>query len=212
MVQHCQVRLQSPILSRIVTTRRSTMTILDPIAALDAGDFRIRPWRRDDARSLQRHADDERVSQGLSDRFPFPYALADAEQFLAGPMSQPDRAMAIEIDGEAVGGISHEAGVDVQALRADIGYWLGASFWNRGLMRRALPLWVDYLFHKYPHYQRLQALVFASNPASARVLALSGFRCEGVHRCAVIKRGLILDTSTWARLRDDARPAPAKDA
>ena len=179
---------------------------------IDGGDFRIRPWRDSDAPSLQRHADDARVSQGLSDRFPFPYTLDDARQFLASAASQPDRAMAIEIDGVAVGGIGQEAGVDVHALRTQIGYWLGVAFWNRGLMRRIVPLWVDHLFDTHPHYQRIQALVYANNPASARVLALSGFHCEGVQRCAAIKRGVILDTTTWARLRDDSRPAPTKDA
>lgn len=175
---------------------------------IESADFRIRPWRSDDAVSLQRHADDARVSQGLSDRFPFPYTIDDADRFLSGAMSDPSRAMAIEIDGCAVGGIGHEPGSDVHAPRGQIGYWLGAAFWNRGLMRRIVPLWVDHLFASHPHYQRIQALVYANNPASARVLELSGFRCEGTHRCAVIKRGLILDTHTWARLRDDAWPAP----
>lgn len=181
-------------------------------AVIETPDFRIRPWRSADAESLQRHADDARVSAGLSDRFPYPYTIDDARNFLSAEMSHCSMAMAIEVDGVAVGGVGHEPGVDVHALRGQIGYWLGVALWNRGLMRRIVPLWVDHLFARHPHYQRLQALVYANNPASARVLALSGFRCEGVQRSAVIKRGVILDTQMWARLRDDARPAPLKDS
>src|SRR3546814_8246932 len=40
---------------------------------------RLRAWRADDLDSLLLHADDEQVSRGTSDRFPFPYTRADGE-------------------------------------------------------------------------------------------------------------------------------------
>ena len=52
---------------------------------IDVGDgTRLRPWRIDDLDALVRHADDERISRGTSDRFPFPYTRADGEAFLSG--------------------------------------------------------------------------------------------------------------------------------
>ncbi|HZF97450.1 MAG TPA: GNAT family N-acetyltransferase, partial [Pseudoxanthomonas sp.] len=69
--------------------------------------FALRAWRPDDLDALLRHADDPQVPRGLSDRFAHPYTRADGEAFLAGrvvDLSHP--VLAIEIDGEACGGIA----------------------------------------------------------------------------------------------------------
>ncbi|HUD41506.1 MAG TPA: GNAT family protein [Dokdonella sp.] len=172
--------------------------------AIAGPGFVLRPWRRDDAGSLRRHADDAEVSRFLSDRFPYPYTAADAEAFLDG-LAQTGTAWAIAIDagaaaGEAIGGIGVEPGRDVHRLTGQIGYWLGRAYWGRGLMSAALPLWCAHLFARYP-FERLQAIVYAGNPASAKVLERSGFVLEGIQRRAAIKRGEILDVLLYARLR-----------
>lgn len=166
--------------------------------------FVLRPWRADDAESLQRHADDAAVSRFLSDRFPYPYTAADAKAFLDG-FAQAGTAWAIAIGdaadgGEAVGGIGVEPGRDVHRLTGQIGYWLGRTHWGRGLMSAAVPLWCAHLFARDP-FERLQAIVYAGNPASAKVLERSGFVLEGIQRRAAIKRGEILDVLLYARLR-----------
>lgn len=177
--------------------------------AIAGPGFVLRPWRRDDAESLQRHADDAEVSRFLSDRFPYPYTAADAEAFLDG-LAQTGTAWAIAADGasadgepagqQAIGGIGVEPGRDVHRLTGQIGYWLGRAYWGRGLMSVALPLWCTHLFARYP-FERLQAIVYAGNAASARVLERSGFALEGIQRRAAIKRGEILDVLLYARLR-----------
>ena len=45
---------------------------------------------------------------------------------------------AIEVDGEAAGGIGIELHTDVERVSAEIGYWLGESFWGRGIATEAL--------------------------------------------------------------------------
>ena len=42
----------------------------------------LRQWRIDDARSLAKHANNLNVAKHLRDRFPHPYSLRDAQQFL----------------------------------------------------------------------------------------------------------------------------------
>ncbi|MEO8012438.1 MAG: GNAT family protein [Dokdonella sp.] len=167
---------------------------------LTGNGFRLRHWHIEDAHSLQRHADDERVSLGLSDRFPWPYSFEDATAFLNASISAPDNVRAIDIEGRAVGGIGVRAGEGEQRICAEIGYWLGRDYWGRGLMTRIVASWCDHLFATRP-LQRLQANVFAANPASARVLEKCGFAFEGTRRQAVIKRGRILDVRMYAKLR-----------
>lgn len=172
-----------------------------PGPRLQGEGFCLRPWHRDDARSLQRHADDEQLSLGLSDRFPFPYTFDDASAFLRGPIATGGNAFAIEIDGEAAGGVGARAADDENRICAEIGYWLGRAHWGQGLMTRVVAAWCGHLFATRPLH-RLQANVFASNPASARVLEKCGFAFEGTRRQAIIKRGVIHDVRMYAKLRD----------
>lgn len=162
--------------------------------------FILRPWCAADAESLQRHANDAEVARALSDRFPHPYGADDAAWFLASELSSPAEALAIEIDGAAVGGVGVRRGSDVHRLTGEIGYWLGRAYWGRGLMTHIVPVWCAHLFATQS-FARLQANVYSINPASARVLEKCGFVREGTCRDAVVKRGGLLDAWIYATLR-----------
>ena len=84
-----------------------------------------------------RHADNYAVWRRLRDRFPHPYTRADAEQWIASARQQgPQSSFAIEVRGdEAVGGIGLELGSDIERRSAEIGYWLGETFWERASSR-----------------------------------------------------------------------------
>ncbi len=175
------------------------------IAALpriEGDGFVLRPWRAEDLASLVLHANDEPVSRSVSDRFPFPYTMADAEAFLAEPARPPMIVLAIEVDGVAVGGIDVRPGAAELRIGGEIGYWLGRRYWGCGIMSRVVTCWCAYLFSHYG-YERLQATVFSNNPASARVLGKSGFQREGILRRAVIKGGRVLDLWMYAMLRPE---------
>ncbi len=82
---------------------------------------------------MVRHANNHEVSRRLRDRFPHPYTRADAEWWMASTKQQdPQTQFAIEVDGEATGGIGIELGSDIERRTAEIGYWLGEAVWRRG--------------------------------------------------------------------------------
>src|SRR3546814_13781760 len=94
---------------------------------------RLRAWRADDLDSLLLHADDEQVSRGTSDRFPFPYTRADGDAFLAGPVVDLDAPVfATEIDGTACGGIGVRPGRAERPPTPELGHWLRRARWGRG--------------------------------------------------------------------------------
>lgn len=167
---------------------------------IEGAGFRLRAWRAEDEESLVRHANHAAVARYLSDRFPHPYTAADAKAFLERPAFDLSWVRAIELDGEAVGGIGMRPGEDVHRLGAQIGYWLGPAYASRGIMSHVVPLWCEHLFRNYG-FERLQALVFANNPASSRVLEKSGFVLESVQRRSVLKNAEVLDALVYARLR-----------
>lgn len=168
---------------------------------LQGDGFALRPWRADDLDALVRHADDEQVSRGVSDRFPFPYTREDGEKFLAGKVVDfRDPVFAIEIDGEACGGIGAHPGRGERAHSAEFGYWLGRAHWGKGTMTRAVALFTPWVMRELRLY-RLYAAVLGFNIGSAQVLRHNGFMEEGVQRAAVFKRGVLHDLRVFAKVR-----------
>ena len=164
----------------------------------------LRPWRHDDLDSLVLHANDPRVAATVRDLFPSPYTREEGERWLAHATSAGrQRNLAIEVGGAAVGGIGMEPGEDVHEIRAEIGYWLGHAFWNRGVMTEAVRAFSHHLLEERG-FLRLEAPVFETNPASARVLEKSGFERESTQRCAALKAGRVIDVWMYVRLSSDA--------
>jgi [ribosomal protein S5]-alanine N-acetyltransferase len=158
----------------------------------------IRTWTDSDAESLQRHADNRNVSIHLRDRFPYPYGMEQARQFLEWIAKQPAPTVwAIEVGGEAAGGIGIEMHGDVERVSAEIGYWLGESVWGRGIATEALKAVTADAFRRFD-ITRLYALPFADHAASVRVLEKAGYVREGHLRRSAIKNGTIRDQLLFA--------------
>ncbi|MBB4634997.1 GNAT family N-acetyltransferase [Longimicrobium terrae] len=171
---------------------------------LDLGVCIVRAWRESDAESLALHANDRRVWLNLRDRFPHPYSRADAESYLGAVCGQqPATSFAIEVDGDAAGGISYVPHDDVERISAEIGYWLGAPFWGRGLMTTVVAAFSRALFDADPQLRRLFAVPFDWNGASSRVLEKAGYRLEGRMRQSAIKDGVVVDQLLHALLREE---------
>lgn len=168
----------------------------------------LRPWRESDKPGLLRHANNRRVWRNMTHAFPHPYTEHDADLWLA-IAADPGASLqlAIEVDGEAAGGIGAIAGEGIHAATAQFGYWLGESFWGRGIATAAATtlaarVEVEQLF------ARLEAQVFEWNPASMRVLENAGFTREAVLRCAATKDGQLIDTVLYARVFPGAKYGP----
>jgi ribosomal-protein-alanine N-acetyltransferase len=177
---------------------------------LELGVCTIRPWRLTDAESLTRHANDRRVSRNLRDRFPFPYTRRGAEQYLAMTCgSEPATSYAVEVNGEAAGGIAYVPHDDVERIMAEVGYWLGVAHWGRRIMSAAVPAFSLAVFQERPDLRRLYAVPFAGNTASRRILERAGYRLEGRMRQSAIKDGEVMDQLLYALLRDELGDAHA---
>ncbi|MFW5967082.1 MAG: GNAT family N-acetyltransferase [Persicimonas sp.] len=158
----------------------------------------IRSWRLDDVDALVRHANNRAVWRNLRDSFPHPYTRDDAEEWLASAGSQtPETNFAIDVDGEAVGGIGLERKTDVFRRSVEIGYWLGERVWGRGIATEAVAALTTWGFTNLD-VVRIYAGVFEWNPASIRVLEKVGYAFEGRLHNAVYKDGEVLDELVYA--------------
>ena len=162
----------------------------------------IRPWAVADAESLQRHANNREVSIQLRDRFPYPYTIDNARSFVGWATKQEAPTVwAIEVDGEAAGGIGIELHTDVERVSAEIGYWLGKAVWGRGVATEALIAVTADVFTRFD-LTRLYAVPFADHVASVRVLEKAGYVREGHLRQSAIKDGTIRDQLLFAAYRN----------
>jgi RimJ/RimL family protein N-acetyltransferase len=153
----------------------------------------LRPFKASDARSIAYHANNRKIWISVRDRFPHPYRLIHAQQFIRTVRGRdPQSDFAIAIDGEAVGGISFMVQPDVQRVSAEIGYWLGEAYWGRGIATEAVTAITRHAIDAH-HLTRLFGLVFDYNIASARVLEKCGYRFEARLPRSAIKDGTIID-------------------
>lgn len=140
----------------------------------------------------------------LRDRFPYPYRLQDAKRFLSAVTMRDENAnefvLAIEVEGQAVGGIGVILGTDIERVSGELGYWLGEEYWGRGIGSEAIRQFAPWAMERF-HLSRLHADTFHDNPASARVLEKAGFTKESVKRRAAIKNGEIKDLNVYVMLR-----------
>lgn len=161
----------------------------------------IREWQPGDAAALVSVANNRNVWRNLHHRFPHPYTAQDANDWfsLLAAQSEPSQ-WAIEVNGVAAGGIGVDLGEGIYAKTAQFGYWLGESYWGRGIMSEAVSAASRYALSHFD-LARLEAFVFAWNPASMRVLEKAGFAREGILRKSVLKEGQLIDQILYALVR-----------
>jgi [ribosomal protein S5]-alanine N-acetyltransferase len=153
-----------------------------------------------DAEAMARHANNREVWLNLRDRMPHPYSIEDARAFIELIEDQDPRVQfSIDVNGEVVGGIGLVPGTDIESRSAEVGYWVGPEYWNRGIATAALERICRYGFEELG-LLRIFATPIAWNPASFRVLEKAGFEREGVMRNACVKDGRVADMILYAKV------------
>lgn len=186
-------------------------------------NIHIRRYRLSDAPSLSFNANNEKMLYNMTDLIPFPYTEQVATSWIthcaveaswprSGPVDEatgkasgPQIAnhYAVVVDGQAGGSIGIEFGTDIHRRSGVVGYWLGEQFWGKGVMSLVVPAFVRWCWTTFPILLRLDALTFARNVASGKILEKAGFEYEGRKRNSYIKHGEVGDELTWGALRPE---------
>lgn len=173
---------------------------------LQNGNTGLRKLCENDIGVMAVLANNERISRNLRDAFPFPYTIQDATNFVKLADSRDSGIIfAIDFDGLYVGNIRIVPGQDVYRQSAEIGYFLGEPYWNRGIATKAVDLLTDYCFCQLG-FVRVWAGVFEYNVASQRVLEKCGFKREAILKLAVSKQGKLWNEIRYAKLNPALNP------
>lgn len=166
-------------------------------------EFELRKWQISDAENVAKYGNNVKIANNLRDAFPHPYTVDDA-RWVINEYSNNDETRqctrAIVVNGQAVGSIGVFVKNDVYCKDAEIGYWLGESFWNKGITSEAIKQMCKFAFQKYD-IVRISAETYACNIASRKVLENAGFKLEGVLKKSIYKNGELLDSCIYALFR-----------
>lgn len=158
----------------------------------------LRPLRPSDAGLIAHYTADRRVAEGTR-AIPHPLPPGASEGFVARAMSAERQEDVWAIDGsqarlaEVLGIVSLTR---MEGEQSELGFWIGAGFWNTGFATEA----VAALVAANPHGSRtLFAEAFQDNPGSARVLTNCGFVYLGDAESWSVARGARVPTWTYLR-------------
>lgn len=169
--------------------------------------FRLRPWTIDDIDSLVKYANNPNIAKFMTDAFPHPYTIDSGKAFIAfATKDTPNRIFAIDVGGEAVGGIGIHPQSDIQRKNAELGYWLGEPFWGRGIITNAVKQAVDFAFLTFD-IDRIYARPFGTNIPSQRVLEKNNFLFEAKFENVLYKDGEYQDELFYSILRNQWHPS-----
>lgn len=155
--------------------------------------FKLRPWSHNDLDNLVRYGNNFQISKNMMDSFSHPYTKENGKAFITfATKDDPIHIFAIDIGGEAIGGIGIHLQTDVHKKNAELGYWLAEPFWGQGIITRAIDEMVTFGFNTYD-INRIYARPFGTNTASRRVLEKAGFILEAKIEKGIFKNGEEVD-------------------
>ncbi len=182
-----------------------------PAPVLTTRRFLLRRLLPGDAETIHRLVNDWSVVRMLS-RLPFPYPRRLADEWIASTETQ-------RLDGTAwhfaiidqatrperlLGCLGIR--IDKAARSGDLGYWIGAKFWNDGVAGEAARRLSHWALANLD-IERLTAQVATDNPASAAVLRRIGFRETGTGRQPFLARGGEHPVVLFEARHDDLTPS-----
>ncbi|MEK6943560.1 MAG: GNAT family protein [Nanoarchaeota archaeon] len=164
--------------------------------------FVIRLYKKGDEESLKENVNDFDIYRHTC-RIPHPFTKKDAKWWinynlkLAKLKNKKEINFAIDINGKVVGGIGFN---HIECHKAEMGYWLGKKYWNKGIITKAVNLVTDYGLNNLKLI-RIYATVFSFNKKSSRVLVKNGYKKEGLLRKHCSKDGKYIDAYLYAKIK-----------
>ncbi|KTR06792.1 GNAT family acetyltransferase [Aureimonas ureilytica] len=163
----------------------------------------LRLARMADAPAIARHANDRQIAE-MTSRIPHPYSLGHAESFLASVDGELIFAITTRDEGEFLGLCSLQA--TERENTAELGYWIGRSFWGKGYATEAAQAMIDYAFRAL-ELTTVEVRCRVINGASRRVIQKCGFGYRGTGLSTSLVAGRVasetyaMDRRTWESLK-----------
>ncbi|MEI3788462.1 MULTISPECIES: GNAT family N-acetyltransferase [unclassified Chryseobacterium] len=101
-------------------------------------------------------------------------------------------------EGQILGAIGlHDRDDD----KAELGYWMGKPFWNKGYITEAATALIDFGFNEL-QINKIYATYFLDNPASGRIMEKIGMEKEALLKQHLKKDGKYIDVMMYSILKN----------
>ena len=162
---------------------------------------RLRAPEESDADALNTDFGDPDVLAGIS--FAFPQATAGFREFVRSARgSESQIVFTIEtLDGEPLGTCDLRD-IEPRARSAKVGIWIRKADWGKGYGTDAMRTLCRFAFRQ-ANLQRIELLVYETNPAAIRSYEKVGFRREGTLRRAQFQSARYVDVFVMGLLADE---------
>ncbi|MDR6921133.1 GNAT family N-acetyltransferase [Chryseobacterium sp. 2987] len=123
----------------------------------------------------------DRIFSDLTSNIPFPYTRKNAEFWLKMSEEAFDRNTGYTFavrnkERQIIGAIGlHDRDGD----KAELGYWMGRPFWNKGYITEAAKALIEFGF-KELQFNKIYATYFLHNQASGRIMEKIGMEQEAL--------------------------------
>ena len=166
----------------------------------------LRGLRLDDAGRIRQLAGDRAVAQNM-EQIPHPYGRKEVAERAIRKQREAYRAgqsvsfaIVPRNRKQLIGMIGLEFAEE--HCRAEIAFWIGKPYWNRGYITEAAEAVLRYGFETL-RLNRIWAAHFGGNPASGRVMKKLSMTYEGTWRQHVLKWGTFEDLCSYGILREE---------
>lgn len=181
----------------------------------------VRRYLPTDAPALAEAANYRAVWEKMTDRFPSPYRVSDAEEYIriggispGGPLRPPEypsvAGIFLKEDQQGgrgkqvlIGSVGVRHGQDINYRTWTLGYFLTPSAWGKGYATEAVSAYVRWMLETWPGLARVEADTYDFNDRSRRVLEKIGFVQEGMKRGSAEKEGKLVGEFMYGLLRQD---------
>lgn len=167
---------------------------------------KLRRWNLDDVSALAALLNNKNILNNLRDGIPYPYSEHDAKEFIT-EMQNADHnktfAFAIVANDKLAGSIAAFRQNNIHFRTAELGYYIGQSYWGKGIASSAVRQICGFLFET-TDLLRIFAEPFADNAASCRVLEKNGFQYEGTLKSNGVKNETVVDMKMYALIKKNS--------
>ena len=165
----------------------------------------LRPFALEDASMVQTLAGEKDIASTTLN-LPHPYEDGMAEEWIGTHQDRYEKgesvvlAIVLNDNRTLIGAIGLEINKDND--RAELGYWIGKPYWNKGYCTEAARAFIQHGFDVLG-LVRIHASHFGRNPASGRVMQNIGMIHEGSLRKHIKKWGKQEDLEIYGILKEE---------
>ena len=178
------------------------------IQNIETERLRLRRFNPVDAPEVKRLAGDKLIA-ATTLNIPHPYEDGMAESWIETHLKEIDAgklsnfAITLKDENQLIGAIGLH--INPRFNRAELGYWVGVPYWNKGYCTEAACAVVKHGFEDLKLH-RIFAHHIVGNDASGRVMEKIGMNFEGHLKEHVCKDGQFFDLKLYAILAKDFNP------